>query len=146
MEKTLITGLVLDCSIVLSWYLEEEKTSFTEHILTLVEKRQVFVPALWRLEFANALLMAERRRRISKTYRKVSLEHASQLPFRIDETILSLEAVSVLAETYQLTTYDAVYLELAFRKKLTLVTLDQALLSAAKKAKISYLKEPIANL
>lgn len=141
MPEILSSGLVLDCSISVAWYLKDEQTPFTDYVLSLIQEKQIFVPALWRLEFSNALLTAERRHRISKMYRETCIEHASRLPFQVDDTVLSLERVSKLAEVYQLTTYDAAYLELAMRRKLTLTTLDQALLAAAKHAKISYLKE-----
>ncbi|MDR2844984.1 MAG: type II toxin-antitoxin system VapC family toxin, partial [Puniceicoccales bacterium] len=39
-----------------------------------------------------------------------------------------------LAERYQLTIYDAAYLEIAVRRKIPLATLDRALIAAAKSA------------
>ncbi|MGQ0662337.1 MAG: type II toxin-antitoxin system VapC family toxin [Pseudomonadota bacterium] len=48
--------MVLDCSVTLPWYFEDEKTDFAESLLDRVADTELWVPALWRLEFANALL------------------------------------------------------------------------------------------
>lgn len=62
-------GLVVDCSVALAWYLDDEKTAFTERVLDLLPSTETWVPALWRLEFVNALLFAQRRGRISEEWR-----------------------------------------------------------------------------
>jgi hypothetical protein len=42
------------------------------------------VPGLWRLEVANALLIAVRRRRIDAAYRDASLDELTFMPITID--------------------------------------------------------------
>ena len=56
-------ALVLDCSVAVAWYLEGEGTDFTDSLLHAIPKLEIWVPALWMLEFSNALFAAERRRR-----------------------------------------------------------------------------------
>jgi predicted nucleic acid-binding protein len=48
-----------------------------------------------------------------------------------------------LSTTHDLTPYDAVYFELARRRKLPLATLDAALIKAARSAKLALLTESL---
>jgi len=130
-------ALVLDCSIALSWFFPDEKTAFTEAALDLVALEECWVPAVWRLEFPNALLAAERRRRLSRAERHQVLDEAARLRLRVDATLPELRAISELAERHALSTYDAAYLELAARQAATLITLDKGLAAAATQAGIA---------
>lgn len=127
-------ALVLDCSVTLPWYFEDERTEFTEKLLDRIADTEAWVPALWRLEFTNALLSAERQKRISAARRLEILDQASRLPFLVDGSIVSLLDISALAAQYRLSTYDAAYLELARRRGITIATLDAALVKAARGA------------
>ena len=59
----------------------------------------------------------------------------SALPIMVDQgtTSRAWSDVLTLARTEKLTTYDAVYVELAIRRALPLFTRDQALAAAAKR-------------
>jgi predicted nucleic acid-binding protein len=130
-------ALVLDCSIALSWFFPDEKTAFTEAALDLVALEECWVPSVWRLEFPNALLVAERRRRLTRDERLQVLDDAARLRLRVDAAVPELRAISDLAERHALSTYDAAYLELAARQGGTLVTLDRELGAAAAAAGIA---------
>jgi len=130
-------ALVLDCSIALSWFFPDEKTAFTEAVLDLVALEECWVPAVWRLEFPNALLVAERRRRLSREERHQVLDEAARLRLRVDAAVPELRAISDLAERHGLSTYDAAYLDLAARQGATLITLDKGLAAAATAAGIA---------
>lgn len=129
-------ALVLDCSIALAWFFPDEKTAFTEAALDLVALEECWVPAVWRLEFPNALLVAERRKRLRRAERHQILEEASRLRLRVDASVPELRAISELAERHDLCTYDAAYLELAARQGAALVTLDRELAAAAAAASV----------
>jgi predicted nucleic acid-binding protein len=130
-------ALVLDCSIALSWFFPDEKTAFTEAALDLMALEECWVPAVWRLEFPNALLVAERRKRLTREERRQILDEAARLRLRVDATVPELRAISELAERHDLSTYDAAYLELASRQGATLLTLDKALATAAAAASVA---------
>lgn len=134
-------GIVVDCSVALAWYLEDEKTEFTESVLDLLPVTETWVPALWRLEFANALLMARRRGRISEEWRASAIDQTGALPIGVDMHLVSLAQISDLAGRHELTTYDAAYLELALRRKLPLATLDADLVRAARAARCELLTD-----
>ena len=61
--------LVIDASVVLSWYFDDEKSAATDDVLASVDDRGAIVPGHWRLEIANAFCSAARRGRISLEYR-----------------------------------------------------------------------------
>jgi predicted nucleic acid-binding protein len=130
-------ALVLDCSIALSWFFPDEKTAFTEAALDLVALEECWVPAVWRLEFPNALMVAERRRRLTREERHQVIDEAARLRLRVDATVPELRAISDIAERHELSTFDAAYLELAARQGAALITLDRALAAAAATAGIA---------
>lgn len=124
-------AFVLDCSVTLPWFLEDERTAFTDSLLFAAKRVEYWVPSIWCLEFPNALLVAERRRRIERARRIDALEQIPKLLIRIDGEVIDLKSISAVAEEHVLTTYDAAYLELALRRGLGLVTLDRDLAKAA---------------
>ena len=124
-------ALVVDASVALSWFFPDERTAFTDTALELSAAEESWVPAVWRLEFANGLLMAERRRRLTRAERLQVLDEAARMALRVDATVHDLRQVSGLAAKHGLTAYDAAYLELAQRLSAPLLTLDRGLADAA---------------
>jgi len=124
-------AFVVDCSVSLSWFLEDERNAFADGILRATEHLDHWVPLVWPLEFANGLLMAQRRRRIDRAARLDALERVRLPGLHIDAGPLDIQLISALAERRDLTTYDASYVELAVRLGLDLVTLDRDLAAAA---------------
>ena len=124
---------VIDASLTLSWYFEDERTPMADAVLDQVTNEGAVVPSLWRLETANGLQVAIRRRRIDAAFRDSALTHLAHLPITIDaETDAQAWTNTLeLADRFQLTIYDAAYLELANRRRLPLATLDSALRTAA---------------
>jgi predicted nucleic acid-binding protein len=124
-------AFVLDCSVTLPWFLEDERTEFTDSLLFSVKTTEYWVPAIWCLEFPNALLVAERRKRIDRGRRLEALDQVARLLVRVDNEPIVMKAVSGIAERHDLSTYDAAYLELAVRLSAGLITLDRTLAQAA---------------
>lgn len=124
-------AVVFDCSVTLAWFLKDERTIFSDTAFELLESTECWVPYLWRLEFPNALLMAERKRRVGREQRLEILDSAAQLSLRTDHILPDIRALSALADRRALTAYDASYLELAARCGFALITLDRALADAA---------------
>lgn len=94
------------------------------------------MPALWRQELVSAVLNAERRKRLTAQQRNDILRNAAGLPLQIDHDTPTVIELGDLASAHNLTAYDAVYFELARRRKLPLATLDAALVKAARAAKL----------
>ena len=129
-------AFVLDCSVTMAWIFPDEATDATDRLRdTLVETR-AFVPALWPIETANALLVATRRGRIVQGEWPRIRSHLDALPIDIDPVAASRTwgAALDLANTHGISVYDAMYLELAVRMRMPLATLDQALRAAGQAA------------
>lgn len=133
--------LVLDSSATLAWIYTDETTESVREIFEMVSDGGACVPSLWRLEIANSLQTAVRKRRIDSTYRDQSLSDMALLNITIDgETNLHAWTKTVyLADKFGLTPYDAAYLELALRRHLPLATLDKDLRAAAAASRVKLL-------
>jgi predicted nucleic acid-binding protein len=75
-------SLVIDSSMTLAWYFEDEKTAASIAILNRVAEEGAVVPALWRLEVLNGLQVAVRRGPITIAYRDASLNDLRSLVIR----------------------------------------------------------------
>lgn len=126
-------ALVLDGSVTLAWLLADEQPAAAAQVLDRVVEDGAMAPGLWPLEVGNALLVAERRGRLSHRHRTQALQGLAGLPIAIDDETAgrAWRETLALAETHRLTLYDAAYLELAVRRSLPLATLDGALRAAA---------------
>tara|TARA_R100001509_G_scaffold165478_2_gene147314 strand:- start:310 stop:702 length:393 start_codon:yes stop_codon:yes gene_type:complete len=128
------------------WLLASNKASdqrYAESVLKSLVNAEAIVPNLWHLEAANVLLGATNRKEIEVSEFERFTVQLENLPISVD----ALTANQVfghtisLAKAYQLTSYDAAYLELALREGLPLATLDKDLLRAAKRSDVEiYLK------
>ena len=130
---------VLDSSAALAWVHADEEAAGLDPVFDRIGAEGAHVPALWYLEVANALTMALRRGRITEAFRTAALEGLADLDLAIDlETATQAWAATLrLADLHRLTVYDAAYLELAQRLRLPLVTLDAALVEAARAAGVA---------
>ena len=126
-------NLVLDSSATLAWIYSDETTDAIRAIFDQVADAGAVVPALWRLEVANSLTVAVRRKRIDAEFRRAALADLALLDITTDQHTDSHAWAETLhlADRHRLTLYDAAYLELAQRRKLPLATLDQELRAAA---------------
>ncbi|MBV1705550.1 MAG: type II toxin-antitoxin system VapC family toxin [Hyphomicrobiales bacterium] len=126
-------SLVLDASLTLAWYFDDETVPAAEAVLDVVCEGGAVAPGLWRLEVANAFQSAIRRKRITPDYRDASLADLGRLPISIDadSDAFAWSTTVRLADRFSLTIYDATYLELAQRSGLPLATLDGDLAKAA---------------
>ncbi len=126
---------VLDASVTLAWCFEDTASSVADAALAALEDGgEAIVPAIWRLELANVLVMAERRKRISEADTVRFLSLVANLPIRVGADLGSIESIVSLARSHGLTAYDAAYLDLAQRSGLPVATLDRRLHDAAKAA------------
>lgn len=135
-------SFVVDASVGFAWVYQGQATPETDRLLNDVAAgARVVVPTLWYLEMSNVLLIAQRRHRLTAIQRKAALERLTALQFTADEdgTRHAFGKTSELAEKYGLTIYDAIYLELAWRRSLPLATRDEALKTAAKQCGVKAL-------
>jgi len=134
-------AFVVDCSIAMAWLFHDEATPKTTALLNRLTTETALVPAWWFIEIANVLAMTERKVRITAResdafiadLSKLGVERDNEAPDRAFTHLLGL------CRTHRLTSYDAMYLDLAARRSLPLATLDEDLRKAAKKVGITLL-------
>ncbi|MDR0746262.1 MAG: type II toxin-antitoxin system VapC family toxin [Helicobacteraceae bacterium] len=134
--------IVLDNSIAMRWVLPpqvEADAKKARETLTALKDERAIVPSLFFLEAANVLTRAEKRGLITTDSSLSFTELIKSLPIETDEraTIDLLDLVVPIARDYALSAYDAAYLELAIHLNLPLATLDEDLIKAARKAKVT---------
>ena len=127
-------SLVLDSSATLAWIYSDETTDPIRRLFDAVGDKGAVVPALWRLEIANSLTVAVRRGRIEASFRRAALADLALLDIAIDDQtdVHAWGETLRVADFFQLTVFDAAYVELAQRRNLPLATLDGEMRAAAK--------------
>jgi len=138
-----VNRFVLDTSVAVSWFFEDEAGEYTTTVLESLTEWEAVVPSLWSLEVANVLLVAERRRRCSEAEAARFIELLESLPIATDDDTArrALHGTYQLAREYDLTAYDAAYLELAMRLGVPLATFDRQLAEAAVKAGVTIFRQ-----
>ena len=125
-----MTSIVIDNSVFLAWCLGDEENPVATGAMQRVAEEGGVVPRIWWYELRNALLMNERRGRISPQQVSDTLADSLALGIVIDEEHDD-SLILDFARRLKLTVYDAAYLEIAFRRSLPLATLGQRLREAA---------------
>jgi len=128
-------AFVVDCSIAMAWLFNDEATPKTAVLLNRLATETAIVPAWWFLEITNVLALAERKGRITPTQSDAFIADLSKLAIERDDEAAdrAFTHLLTLCRTHRLTSYDAIYLDLAVRRNLPLATLDDDLRRTAKK-------------
>ena len=134
-------AFVVDCSIAMAWLFNDEATPKTAALLNRLATETALVPAWWFIEITNVMAMAERKGRIKPTESDAFIADLSKLGIERDDEAPDRAFTHLLAlcRSHRLTSYDALYLDLAVRRNLPLATLDDALRKAAHKVGVRLL-------
>ena len=140
-----MSDFVLDTSIALKWFLEDENDrAYSLAILgSLNDEYKPIVPWLWYYEMANVLLIQVHRKRLVFEEVEAFLDLIREMAIDIDTPDkLVILRLPYLAREHRLTSYDAAFLELANRLQLPLATNDKDLMRAASECDVKLLPMP----
>lgn len=139
MEENKFPCIVADCSFLVSYllcsYSSEEKDDAAKIIVSIIENNgQIYVPQIFWYEINNVLLYKTRPNKdgnsiLTNSEMTEILYDLSELPIFTD-SMMDFEIqtkIRDLANQYNLTFYDASYLELAHRYNIELKTFDKQL-------------------
>ena len=116
------------CFVLRGMDLADESSGKAEQLLSLIVqgKTELVVPSLWHYEMNNLLCSALKRRRLSEVDAREALETLNQVPLTIEYLHEGPVGKRILhlALQFDLSSYDAAYLELADRHKIPLHTAD----------------------
>lgn len=129
--------IVVDCSYTMAMVMPDE--SRPQSLARTLDAR-LFVPSIWPLEVANALRNGVRRRRLDDATVPAVCARLADFEVEVvhvgDNTVLSRYRA---AAAYDVTPYDAAYLELSLQRHCALATLDARLAEAARRAGVPVL-------
>lgn len=117
----------LDASATLSWLFDDERDALATAMANAVLECGAIAPSHWRLDVRNALLSAERRRRLKAAEVDAMLRDLGALPIEIVAKWSGNEGELAYARAHRLSLYDAAYLDLAVRRNVPLMTRDESL-------------------
>jgi predicted nucleic acid-binding protein len=134
-----LSRFVVDASVVLTWCFPDENSGLAQHVAGMFQRGSTAIaPAFWPHEVLNALLVGEKRKRISKELVQSFLDDLATLPIGLEQfpAAVVFDRVQQLSREHGLTTYDAAYLDLAIESGIPIATLDEDLMRACKKARV----------
>ena len=137
-------SFVLDNSVAMLWLLPQSNPAggeLAEKVLAQLQETGARVPSLWSLEAANVMAKSQRLEKITLAQASafVALLDALDITVDVSTAQRAMHATLDLARQFNLSAYDAAYLELALREGLPLATLDVKLQSAAREAGVRLL-------
>lgn len=131
-----MSRFVIDASIVLTWCFPDENAPLAHKVAAMFKQGDTAIaPAFWPHEVLNALLVGEKRKRISAPQIDAFLVDLNALPVELRHFPAAnvFGRIQELSREYALTSYDAAYLDLAQINGLKLATLDEDLQEACKR-------------
>lgn len=139
-----MTRFVLDASVALAWVVDHNPDAYAARVRQRATAGdRATVPAFWQLEISNVLAGVHRRGLLSAKEIDEALKYYEGFLVRhtdIVESIPSMRELLRKALDLGLTSYDAMYIDLALNDNLPLATLDKRLRAAAMKAGVALLK------
>jgi predicted nucleic acid-binding protein len=134
-------AFVLDCSVALGAFFEDEQDDYTLAVWRSLAQAQAEVPALWHLELGNILARAQKSGRITAQAIDESWSRLAQVGLRSHGVAGDARHWAQRAADWGLTAYDACYLDTALQQRLPLATKDKPLADAARRIGVPiYLK------
>jgi predicted nucleic acid-binding protein len=142
-----VSGIVIDASMALAWLFERQQPVDSEranHLLAACGEVPWWIPGLWHLEVANALLVAERRSLLPQAESDRFLARLRSLPLLTDSEPVPERSTRILAlaRNHALSSYDATYLELAQRLDAALASFDRQLNRSASAIGVALFAQP----
>jgi predicted nucleic acid-binding protein len=139
-----VSRFVVDASVVLTWCFPDENSALAQRVAHMLkEGDSAIAPSFWPHEVLNALLVGERRKRISGDLIRTFLTDLATLQIVLQELQADavFDRIQALSREHGLTPYDAAYLDLAQTNRLPVATLDEDLLRACAKTGVELIRE-----
>jgi predicted nucleic acid-binding protein len=131
-----MAAIVIDASAAAPWFLPDEASEQSDYFYKQVVSSQglYHAPALWIWETGNILMSALRRKRVSPEQLQAGLAQLQACPISFAPVPSAHKQSQILrlAQTHDLSYYDASYLELVLSLNGQLASADSKLVHAAK--------------
>ena len=110
-----------------------------EKVVSLTRNTTILVPEVISFEIGNALINLFKKGKITKEDLLEAYRNYTLIPLRTIK--IDIEKALKIACKYKVYAYDAYYLEIAYRLKLSLVTFDESMKKVGTSLKIDILAE-----
>lgn len=126
---------VIDASVILKWYLDDEKHG--EKALGLLnryisDELDILAPSLLEYEVINGLIMARKRGRIEEETLVTAIDGFLGLGIELKNLSMFSTRVLHYCKVYNRSAYDASYLALAEEEGIPLITSDRGMYNAVR--------------
>lgn len=130
-----MTSYVLDASVAAKWFLTGPEETLVEEASAILngwvsDRLQLIVPDLFWAEMGSLLWKAARLGRIPKISAREALNALTEQKIRTFPTLPLLESAYAIAEGFDRSVYDSVYVALAIQTNYVMITADERLANA----------------
>ena len=126
--------MIVDASVAVAWFVRNQATAYTDRIRRQVRSQRLHVPAVWPLEFVNALWQLQRRKILSSQQVDTIIDLAEPLDVVVHGETPAPRRLMAVARKHDLSAYDASYLELALALRYPVACRDGPLRDALRSA------------
>ena len=126
--------LIVDASVAVAWFVRNQATGYTDRLRRQARAERLHVPAVWPLEFANALWQLQRRKLLSDRQADTIIDLAEPLDIVVHKDTPAPRRLLAVAREHGLSTYDASYLDLALSLRYPVACRDGVLKDALRAA------------
>lgn len=128
--------VVVDASVILKWYLDDEKDS--QKALSLLaryvsDELEIIAPSLLEYEVVNGLIIAQKRGRIKEEKIITAISGFIDLGIKLKSLLHLYHKVLHYCKTYNRSAYDASYMAIADEEGIPMITSDRGLYNSVKK-------------
>lgn len=129
-------AFVADNSVTIGWFVSAQADRYSRRVLERARREAAHAPRMWPLEFLNALRVLEKRKRLLTHQVDGIIARVAQMRITVEVEPVEMRVLLDIARRFDLSVYDASYIELAMRRGLPLATRDASLARAARAAGI----------
>ena len=127
-----MTLFVLDASVAVKWFLPPKDERLTAEALALLKKYvqtevRFIIPDLFWAEIASAFWKAIRLGRFDQTSAEEALRYLGNCDLPVYPTVALLDRAFDIANAFDRSVYDSLYVALAVHSRATLITADERL-------------------
>ncbi|MEX1993636.1 MAG: type II toxin-antitoxin system VapC family toxin [Steroidobacteraceae bacterium] len=119
--------LIVDASVAVAWFVRNQATGYTDRVRRQARGERLHVPAVWPLEFANALWQLQRRKLLADRQVDTIIDLAEPLEIVVHKDTPAPRRLVAVARDHDLSAYDASYLDLALTLRYPVACRDGAL-------------------
>jgi predicted nucleic acid-binding protein len=130
-----VTSYVLDASVAAKWFLTGQDETLVEEASAILngyvsDRLQLIVPDLFWVEMGSILWKAARLGRIPRTSAREALASLAEQKLRTFPTLPLIESAYAIAESFERSVCDSLYVALAIASNYVLITADERLANA----------------